>query len=216
MSTADVIQDTSLTLKSLIETRLNGATGAPRLGAPVAVTVDSPHRGSHDELRLNLFLYNMVQDEGRRNSGGWVPIGRTGTSQKFAAEPLALRLHYLLTAFANDGLTEHHLLGEAMQVLYLNRRLPEDALKGSLRDGPLRAESVEINLLNVDVDGLQKIWGSQTEFLRTSVAYEVVPIFLDADEAGAEVRLVEERRFGVVPFPYPVALSLEAAPPGGV
>ena len=214
MSDPKVIQDTSLTLRSLLEARLNSNGGV--LGSPVTVTVDSPHRGNQDEFRINLFLYNLVQDEGRRNSGGWLPLDRTAQTQKFVAEPLALRLYYLVTAFAGDGLTEHHLLGEAMQVLYVNRRIPEAQLKGTLKNSRVRAEHVEVNLLNLDVDTLQKIWGSQTEPLRASVAYEVEAVFLDSTEAGAEVKLVEERVVGVIPFPYPNTVAPEAAPPGAV
>lgn len=215
MSTASVVRDMSLTLRALLEARLNG-DGAPRLGAPVTVTVDSPHRGNQDEFRLNLFLYNLVQDEGRRNSGGWVPLGRVDQAQRFAPEPVALRLYYLMTAFAADGLTEHHLLGEAMQALHLHRRLDETVLKGSLKEGPVRATHVDLILLNLDIDALQKIWGSQTEFLRTSVGYEITPIFLDADQAGAEVRLVEERHIDVVPFPHPTGIAPDRAAPGAI
>ncbi|AGP37416.1 hypothetical protein BE04_28245 [Sorangium cellulosum] len=214
MSDANVIHDASLTLKSLLEARLNTPGRIGGVGAPVTVTVDSPHRGNEDEFRINLFLYNVVQDEGRRNSGGWVPLERSATSQKFAPEPLALRLYYLVTAFASSGLTEHQLLGEAMQALYKHRRIPEALLKGTLKDSPVRAERVQLTLLNLDVDTLQKIWGSQTEPLRTSVAYEVEAVFLDEDAPEAEVRLVEERAVDVVPFPHPDTIAPEAAPPG--
>jgi Pvc16 N-terminal domain len=212
MSDHDVIQDTSLTLKALLEARLTGNGGTP-----VVVTVDSPHRGDQQsEFRVNLFLYNVIQDESRRNSGGWIPLERGATTQRFAAEPLPLKLYYLVTAFAGDGLTEHRLLGQAMQVFYLNRRIPEAQLRGTLKTSRVRAEHVEINLLNIDVDMHQKIWGSQNEPPRTSVAYEVTAVFLDALESEAEVRLVEERLVDMVPFPYPATLSAEAARPGDV
>ncbi len=207
MSNANVIRDTSATLKALLEERLN---------AMVNVTVDSPHRGNQGELRVNLFLYSVVQDEGRRSSGGWIPAERSATTQRFFAEPLALRLSYLVTAFAGDGLVEHELLGEAMQVFYRNRRVPEAELKGTLQAGPVRAEHLELVLLNLDIDALQKIWGSQNEPPRTSVAYEVSAVFLDAQEADAQVRLVEERRIGLVPFPSPTAVSPVAARAGDV
>lgn len=214
MSDPKVLHDTSLTLKALLEARLNRDGGA--LGSPVSVTVDSPHRGNQEEFRINLFLYNLVPDEGRRNSGGWLPLERSAQTQRFAAEPLALRLYYLVTAFAADGLTEHHLLGEAMQALYTSRHIPEDQLKGTLKSGRLRADRVEVNLLNLDVDALQKIWGSQTEPLRTSVAYEVEAVFLDSTEASAEVKLVEERVVEVIPFPQPFTVAPPQAPPGAV
>lgn len=216
MSDPNVIQDASLTLKSLLEARLNSNGGAGPGGHQVTVTVDSPHRGNQDEFRVNLFLYNILQDESRRNTGGWIPTERGATTQRFVAEPLALRLYYLMTAFAGDGLTEHHLLGESMQVFYVNRRIPEAKLKGTLKTARIRADHVEINLLNIDIDMFQKIWGSQNEPPRTSVAYEVTVVFLDAAEADAEVRLVEERRIDLIPFPVPSTVTPDAARPGDV
>jgi hypothetical protein len=215
MSDANVIHDASLTLQSLLDARLN-PPGAPRLGVPVAVTVDSPHRGNQGEFRINLFLYNVMQDEGRRNSGGWIPMERTESAQRFAPEPLALRLSYLVTAFAGEGLTEHHILGEAMQALYTHRRVPEELLKGTLKSSPVRADHMEITQLNLDIDALQKIWGSQTEPLRTSVAYEVEAVFLDPDEPAAEVEIVREDgvNVGFVPFPHLDVVVPDAAPPG--
>lgn len=217
MSDAGVIRDMSSTLKSILESRLNANGGANQFGSAgttVTVTVDSPHRGNHEDLRVNLYLYQLVQDEHRRNSGGWVPLERMEKSQRFAPEPLALRLYYLVTAFAGDGLTEHHLLGAAIQALYVNRRVPEEALKGTVKDSEVRAEHVQLTQLNLDVDTIQKIWGSQTEPMRASVAYEVEALFIDADEAGADVRLVEERVLGVVPVPYLSMVAPEAAGPG--
>lgn len=217
MSDANVIQDTSLTLRSILEAELRGSGDAS-----IAVTVDSPHRPQQDDVRVNLFLYNIMQDEGRRNSGGWVPTTRDGNrAQSFAPEPLALRLYYLVTAFAVDGVTEHQLLGRTMRALHKHRRIPnpahnipETVLRGTLRDSPIRAEHLQIHLLNLDVDTLQKIWGAQTEALRTSVAYEVEAVFLDADELGAEVRLVTERFVDVIPFPHLTLVAPEAARPG--
>jgi hypothetical protein len=223
MSDPNVIRDTSLTLRSLLEARLNGNGGAPPVGAPVTITVDSPHRGNQDEFRVNLFLYNVIQDEGRRNAGGWVPAERVAavpparvSTQRFIAEPLALRLYYLVTAFAADGLTEHQLLGHAMQVFYINRRIPDAQLRGTLQSSQVRADHVEINLLNLDIDTLQKIWGSQNEPPRTSVAYEVVAVFLDALEADVHVPLVTERIVGLIPFPYPATVVPAAGRPGDV
>lgn len=217
MSDAGVIRDMSSTLKSILESRLNANGGANQFGSAgttVTVTVDSPHRGNHEDLRVNLFLYQLVQDEGRRNSGGWVPLDRTDTSQHFAPEPLALKLYYLVSAFAADGLTENHLLGAAIQALYVNRRVPEAALKGTLKDSPVRAEHVQLTQLNLDVDTIQKIWGNQTEPMRASVAYEVEAIFIDADQASADVRIVETRMLDVIPVPYLSIVVPDAAAPG--
>jgi len=186
MSNSNVIHDVSLTLKKLLQ---------PVCGD---VTVDSPHRAAMHPTRLNLFLYSITIDENLRNTG-WVELGRKPGTPKskrpdpatFAPEPLALRLHYLLTPFAADGLTEHQLLGGAMRVLYDNQRPKARDLHGSLRHG-IMAEHVSIVLSNLDIDMIQRIWGQTTEFLRTSVAYEVSGIYLESLAPDARVPLVKE------------------------
>lgn len=216
MSDASVIRDVSATLRALLEARFNGSgiPGSGSLGAPVTVTVDSPQRPSNDELRVNLFLYHILQDEGRRNSGGWVALARTENSQAFAKEPLALKLYYVVTAFASDGLTEHRLLGEAMQVLNHFRRIPPDRLQGSLKTSTLRAEPMEIVLLNLEVDMLHKIWGNLSEPLRASAAYEVSAVFLDALDPDKDVPLVKEVHGDIVAVPWLATIQPESAAPG--
>jgi len=216
MSDASVIHDVSATLRALLDARLNasGVSGANSLGASVTITVESPQRPSNDELRINLFLYHVLQDEGRRNSGGWLPVKQTDKSQTFAAEPLALKLCYVVTAFASDGLTEHRLLGEAMQALYHYRRIPPALLQGALKNSAIQADQMEIVLLNLEVDTLHKIWGNMSEPLRASAAYEVGAVFLDSLDPNTEVPLIQEVRGDVVAVPWLATLEPESAAVG--
>lgn len=217
MSTADVIHDVSQLLRDLL--RKVGAEMNPPLS--VNVTIDSPHRGNLPVPRLNLFLFNVGVDEERRNTG-WVPLGYTPGEPKiyrpdpqaFVPEPLALKLRYLVTAFADDGLTEHRLLGHAMQVLYEHQRIPAAELPS--KSERVRAEYVDLVLLGLNVDEMQKIWGQSTEFLRASVAYEVDGLYLEAsgvrqvplvkkvnDDVEPMVSAGEIRQRGRLPFPPP-------------
>src|SRR5215831_7496374 len=85
MSDASVIADVSETLRSILDAHLNptgpaGPAGPanpgdpPGVGAPVTITVDNPQRSAGEDLRVNLYLYHILQDESRRNTG---PIRQT-------------------------------------------------------------------------------------------------------------------------------------------
>src|SRR6185503_9409250 len=176
MSTADVIHDVSLLLQNLLKT----------VGSQVTVTVDSPQRVTSQGPLLNLFLYLVGVDDSRRNTG-WVALSEKSGRPKekranpeiFAPEPLALKLFYLVTAFAVDGLAEQRLLGHAIQIFHENQHL-------STKDLPertaarLKAEQMDLVLLDLDIDAMQKIWGQGKESLRASVAYEVAGIYLES------------------------------------
>src|SRR5215472_6667970 len=117
MSDASVIKDVSDTLRSILDSHLN----PPGTATKVTVTVDNPQRSSGEDLRVNLYLYHILQDEGRRNVGPRMETARTDDRVTYIPEPLALKLYYMVTAFAPDGGTEHRLIGEAMQAFLANR-----------------------------------------------------------------------------------------------
>src|SRR5215831_17682014 len=192
MSDASVISDVSETLRSILDAHLNPtappAPGSPPgVGAPVTVTVDNPQRAAGEDLRVNLYLYHIVQDESRRNTGPRLPIARTPNSATFVPEPLPLKLYYMVTAFAPDGRTEHRLIGESIQALYTNRILDPATLRGGLATSPIKPDHIQLVLLNQDLETLHRIWGNFQEALRPSITYEVEGIFLDARAKLADV-----------------------------
>lgn len=107
--------------------------------------MDSPHKEKAELPRVNLFLYQILPDAARRNALR-IPIGKpVNARQPFAPEPLALNFRYLLTAFAEDGLSEHHrLLGEAMQVFHEHPYIEDDHLFGTLLDSDIRPARVQM------------------------------------------------------------------------
>ncbi len=209
MSDYNVIHDLSDTLRVLLNNRLN------QPGRPVLVTVDSPHKDNESEPRPNLSLYPILQDEHRRNTGGYIPLEKAGGYQRFVPEPLAFKLFYLITAFAADGLSEHRLLGEAIQTLHKYPYIPKSVLQGSLASSEVVPDRIQLVLQNLDLEALNNIWGNNVALLRASVAYEVNIVFLDpADAADRQVRLVEEVVGEVVPVPYLSYIYPESAAPG--
>lgn len=219
MSDASVITDVSETLRAILDAHLN-PTGPvnpgdpPGVGAPVTITVDNPQRSAGEDLRVNLYLYHILQDEGRRNTG---PIRQTTARvdpATFVPEPLALKLYYMVTAFAPDGRTEHRLIGEAIQAFQENRVLSADRLKGDLAGSPIKADHIQLVLLNQDLETLHRIWGNFQEALRPSITYEVEGIFLDARAPLSPVRLVQQRTIEAVPIPFLTDVTPASARPG--
>src|SRR5689334_3509275 len=203
MADASVITDVSETLRSILDAHFNPPgppdPGAPPgVGAPVTVTVDNPQRSAGEDLRVNLYLYHILQDESRRNTGPRLQIDRTSDSATFVAEPLPLKLYYMVTAFAPEGRTEHRLIGEAIQAFYTHRILDPAVLKGGLATSPIKADRIQLVMLNQDLETLHRIWGNFQEALRPSATFEVEGIFLDAGLLSQRVALVQQRMIDVV------------------
>jgi uncharacterized protein DUF4255 len=218
MSDASVITDVSETLRSILDAHLNpppGVPGAPPgVGAPVTVTVDNPQRSAGADLRVNLYLYHILQDESRRNSGPRLPTASTPDRITFIAEPLPLKLYYMVTAFAQDGATEHRLIGESIQAFYTHRILDPSVLKGGLATSPIRADKIQLVMLNQDLETLHRIWGNFQEALRPSATYEVEGIYLDASTQQIAIKRVAERVIDVVAIPYLADVTPAVAKPG--
>lgn len=174
MSDYNAIRDVSMTLKKLLEDRLG------TVAQPVQVTVDSPHKPNLPEPRVNLYLYLIDQEGPRRNTGDWLRVKNEQNGKAtVVAEPLMLRLFYLLTAFAQDGLSEHRLLGEAMQALLNSQIIDPADYQGGLATTKVRARNLQLVLLNMDLEQINAIWGNNVALLRASVAYEVSVVMIE-------------------------------------
>lgn len=141
-------------------------------------------RGSITTNQLNLFLYQILPDAAWRNMNvpSQVKPGETGMP------PLALTLHYLMTAYARENDTsepfDHHLLGKAMSVLYDHALLGPDEIKLALPGSGLerQAERVRITLQPLSVEEISKLWTGFATQYRLSVGYEVSVALIDSTQ----------------------------------
>jgi hypothetical protein len=86
--------------------------------------------GSNAALQVNLFLHQVTLNPAWRNMG--LPSLAADGSTSWTNPPLALDLHYLLTAYApGDGQAEA-LLSYALFVLHQNPALPRDQVRAAL------------------------------------------------------------------------------------
>jgi Pvc16 N-terminal domain len=120
--------------------------------------------GSAEPARnaLTLFLYRITQSAEVRSST--IPGSRIG-----ATPPLALELHYLLTAWADDALMEQTVLTWAMRELQLHPVFDSSALSSQAKWAA--SDTVQIVPAELSDDDMLRIWSSLSPKYRLSVAY---------------------------------------------
>jgi len=81
-------------------------------------------------LRVNLFLHQVTPNAAWRNEG-FPSVGADGAT-RLTNPPLALDLHYLLTAYASEDTEAEALLGTAILLLHENPVLPRAEIRSAL------------------------------------------------------------------------------------
>lgn len=164
LSETNIIGDVTQTLSDLL--------------VDLDVTFDSPASlqgpaGEDSFARVNLFLYRVRENEFSKNQS-W-PTRATG---EIRYPPLALDLFYLLTPYASDTISAHHVLSHAMTVLHENAIISGSQMAESLR---LSLDQLAIVLSSMPLEELTRIWNSLQTPYRLSVAYEVRILLLESE-----------------------------------
>lgn len=181
MSNTLAIAATTSTLRNLLLAQI------PALDADLSdleVTIQPPDlaRKGITKAQLNLFLYQTVVNGAWRN----LDMPRQVRPGETGAPPLALNLHYLITAYGrgetdSDG-TGHRVLGGAMSVLHDHTVLGHGEIAASLANNDLAGqfERLRITPLPIGIEEMSKLWTVfQTQY-RVSAAYEVTVVLIDS------------------------------------
>jgi len=196
MGSYAVIAETSEVLVELLRERIRGRTDAIDIDRG-KIALASPNNIEEDaDVRLSLYLYSVAKND--------VMNTRTREydkdDQTAHDPPLALDLHYMLTAYpagSNGDLTpetvdQHRILGLAIQTL-------NDAgvVDGSEFGGSQFDKDVSITLQTDTTEEVMDIWfnavGDKPYHL--SVAYTVSPVLVDS-RAEETIPPVGERDMG--------------------
>jgi Pvc16 N-terminal domain len=132
-------------------------------------TLDKP-AATASSRRLNLFLYSVAPSGAWRNRD--LPTQKPGERGR---PPLALTLQYLLTAYADDEVESHKLLGEAVGALNDHPVLLPSELStppGVSSQPNAGFERVHVTLQPMSIEDLSKLWSAFQSQYRLSVAYE--------------------------------------------
>jgi hypothetical protein len=159
VSNAQVIAATTATLRLLL---LAGIPARDDAIAQVDVTTVPPDRVERRILErptLNLFLYHTVLNAAWRNRDA--AHARPGEAP---LPPLALNLHYLLTAYGqvdvDQGDLSHRVLGAAVSVLHDHPVFGSDELVAALPQHKAlpQVERLRISPLATSIEEMSKLW----------------------------------------------------------
>jgi hypothetical protein len=206
MSNALSIAAVTAIVKDLLENGLVDDAITTTVG-DVIVTALPPDRisvGGDERPQLNLFLYQVTQN---RNAD-WVSGEfrhkqiRPPAESRVTNPPLALNLHYLLTAYGAKDFQAELLLGYAMHLLHktpvMSRTPIETALANVARVGSSSSLSQALTSMAIaelaqqigqikispeffSMEDTSKLWSSLQTHYRPSAAYQVSMICIDSN-----------------------------------
>jgi len=182
----------------LIDHNITGA-----LGNNVDITVVPPDTIAVDATnarsQLNLFLHQVTPNAGWRNAR--LP-SRDDRGARLTNPPLALDLHYLLTAYGSAELHSEILLGYAMHLLHetpvLDRQAIRTALSAGTVDGTIlppafqalsaadladQVEQIKITPETLSTEEMSKLWSAMQAHYRPTAAYHLSVVLIEAQRA---------------------------------
>jgi hypothetical protein len=199
MSSALAIASVTAVIKDLLENELVLWDVHGHLG-DVFISALPPDRistGTDERPRINLFMYRVSPQTGWRRMDDPI-VTRDGGAPRSA---LALKLHYLISAYGEEDLQAEILLGNAIQLLHQRSVLTQAMLRDMLAPGDgdghrqsmartaLQASTLA-NLVDeihirpefLSFEDLTKLWSALQAKYRPSATYEASFVVIQADD----------------------------------
>ena len=203
MSSPLAIGAVSAVLRNLLDNGMIEAGAA--IGSTVSVSAVAPDtidlNNVEEPPRLNLFLHQVTTNLGWRNAG--LPSRSAASGERLTNAPLALDLHYLLTAYARADFQAEILLGYAMHLLHERPVLDRSAIRRALNPSPLdvsmlppafqalaasdladQVELIKVIPAGMGVDEMSKLWTAIQTHYRPSAAYQVSVVLIEGTKPG--------------------------------
>lgn len=171
------------------------------LGSAITVTALPPARvvmpDGAEKNQLNLFLYQVTPNQGWRNAG--LP-SRDSSGARLTNPPLALDLHYLVTAYGSKELNAEIILGYAMLQLHETPVLTRSVIRNMFINPPggtplhsifeeLSAENLadqveQIKIIpeTLNIEEISKLWAASQTYYRSTVAYQVSVLLIQSEK----------------------------------
>lgn len=234
MSNALGIASVTHVLKDLLNDGLINTDVSTSLGTAVNVTslppgqVESQQGGA--TTQLNIFMYRVSYNT------GWSNVGypsRNSRGEPISNPPLALNLHYLLTAFGEVELHAEILLGFAMQLLHENPVLDRNLIRNSLSVASVtnpggrlpsdllalagsglaeQIEQIKISPEALNTEEMSKLWTAFQTKYRPCTAYVATVVLIESDKPASSPLPVMRRNVYAVPFRQPVINKILSSP----
>jgi hypothetical protein len=201
MSSALAIAGVTAVLRDLLNDSIINHNVSGVLGSTVTVSALPPDRvvpaNGNEATQLNLFLHRVTPNLGWRNHD--LPSRDGSGRHRLTNPPLALDLHYLLSAYGAEELAAEILLGYAMQLLHempvLDRRAITTALNPSPSTGTAlppalqaladcglaeQLEQIKLTPVYLSTEEMSKLWTAFQSHYRPSTAYMASVVLIDS------------------------------------
>jgi hypothetical protein len=223
VSTALAVAATSRVITAVIDDAVAGArlTLPGILGSATTSSAPPDHLVTDkatEVTNLNLFLYHVTYNQGWREVG--LPTRGPG-GNTIGRAPLAIDLHYLLSAYSSGDFQAQILLGIGMQALHevpvLFRQkiqavftAPANDVDKALATADLagQVEIVKIVPQQLGTEELSKLWTAFQSKFRVSAAYAVSVVLIETKAPIVAALPVLTRNLVVAPFLEPTIDSV--------
>lgn len=204
MSSPDALATVTATLNFLLS------------GVATSVTTKPPSlaRTGLSGTQLNIFLYGTQINPAFSN----FPLPGAAGRGENSPPPLALTLHYLITAYggADDDISGQQVMGRAMSILHDHPLLNQADIEGITPDSGLQnqIERVRITPQPLSLDEMSKLWtGFQSAEYRLSAGYQAAVVLIDSTLPGRAAlpvlrRGAEDRGAAVSAAPLPALTGI--------
>ncbi|HET6976760.1 MAG TPA: DUF4255 domain-containing protein [Pyrinomonadaceae bacterium] len=231
MSTALAIASVTAVLKDLLNNGLIDHDVGASVGEVIVSTLPPDRIDGLDaqkKSRLNLFMYQVTPNAGWRNAA--LP-SRNSNGERVTNPPLALDLHYLLTAYGAEELHSEILLGYGMQLLHETPVLTRDAIRRSLTPpSPVEAggdlppalaalftselaeqvEQIKIAPAALNTEEISRMWSAFQAKYRPTAVYQASVVLIESRGSTRSALPVRARRIKVVPFKQPIIQQVKS------
>lgn len=200
MSSPLAIATVTAVLRDLLNNGLIDHNIVGALGSNVTVSAVPPDTiplgGTSSTTQLNLFLHQVTPNPAWRNAN--LP-SRDSRGGRISNAPLALDLHYLLTAYGAEELHSEILLGYAMYLMHerpvLDRKAIRTAVSGNTVDASIlpvayqalsaadladQVELIKITPVSMSTEEMSKLWSGMQAHYRPSAAYSISVVLIEA------------------------------------
>jgi hypothetical protein len=145
----------------------------------------------NDRLGVSLYLYHVAINTSRRNAAG--RLDPSGTRYQ---PSLPLDLHYLLTAWAKDAVTQQRLLGWAVRVIHDAATVPAGLLNAHTPNALFRPdETVELIWQSLSQQDVFDIWEVARANQQPSAAYVTRIVEIESSVSIDDYPLVQSTDF---------------------
>ncbi len=216
------------TLRSLLTTALTTGGPSSLLGSSspgiTSVSPDLIKTGPDEQPQINIFMYYASINGSLRNLD--LP-SLSPQGVKISNPPLALNLHYLITAYGGNQFDAEILLGWAMQVFHempvVPRATIQSALTGLLAHPnpentliagstlPNQTEHIRITPEALTTEEIYRLWAAFQTNYRPTTSYQVSVVVIQEVQPFASNLPVQQRTVTALPSQQPVISSVSPA-----